>query len=120
MCLGAGRVKSGQRPDSFSVAAACVKGASVYRMCVNTSDALFVGGPSCVWGTHFLSADLLHIGLCNHIGSVNLVFCTSVVLFSSLARPAHAGQGGERTGCHHCCVFKNSLQAAFQITSAAN
>lgn len=85
---------------------------------VDTTDALFVKGASCVRGTYFYL--LTYKALCNHIGCVNLVFCPSVVLFSSLARPARAGQGGERTGCHHCCVFKNSLQAAFQITSAAN
>lgn len=66
-------------------------------------------------------ADLLHkarVAYYTHIGSVNLVSCT--FLFSSLMRLAHVGQGGERTSCHHCCVLKNSLQAAFQITSAAN
>lgn len=31
-----------------------------------------------------------------------------VVVLSSVLRPAHAGEGGERTGCHHCCVFKLS------------
>lgn len=42
------------------------------------------------------------------------------VVFSGAAMAAHGGQGGERTGCHRCCVFKNSTQAAFEITSAAN
>lgn len=72
-------------------------------------------------GSLFLQADLLHNAHCNHIRCVHLVSCTTVwFFFSRLARPARAGHWGERTGCHHCCVFKNSLQAAFQITSAAN
>lgn len=67
-----------------------------------------------VSGRTYFQADLHHRALCSHIGLVHLVFCTSVPL--SRGWPAHAG----RVGRGHCCVFKNSLQAAFQITSAAN
>lgn len=66
---------------------------------------------SCEWpiirmGPLLESSDLLHEALCTHAGSVNLLCCfLCVVLFSSLVRPTYASQEGERTGCHHCCVF---------------
>lgn len=73
-----------------------------------------------VFGGLLLLADLHHKAVRNHFRCA--VWCCAP-LCGSVQQPCEAGpcrSVGERTGCHHCCVFKNSLQAAFQITSAAN
>lgn len=105
---------------SFHIGIFYLTGESVFTECVNTINALLVGGWACVWGPYFyqLTYFTKHFVL-----TLDLVIWCDAPLCGSVQQPCVAGtcrSGGERTGCHHCCVFKNSLQAAFQITSAAN
>lgn len=48
------------------------------------------------------------------VNSVLFLFNTSVVFVGSLVRPASPRRsGGERTGCHRCCVFKKLSPSCF-------
>lgn len=49
------------------------------------------------WEAHQISAELLYKALCYHIGCVNLVFCTSMRLFSSLVRLVREERGQAAT-----------------------